>query len=566
MGLWPGATPFDLSGGAASPVLDEIVQGPAAALTAVALVAGPRARASGWAARAAVAVASRWRGGRSPVLLDLDLDRPALHMAAGVANEEGAADLIGFGLSLASVTQRAGDGFDVVPAGVYAPDPGAVLRSDAWTRVLLEVAAERRTLLAWVPAEADGMAAMVARAGAVIVLAAAEEAESVVQALPHPYAVLAVLTPDEERPVVAAAASEVLDAEEPGPVAAAAASELLEVADADAEPASPSAPEPGGRRLSDEEFEQIRLPTDRDSRDALIADLRDRQRAARMAPPPKRPAGLGPGTEDDPVHGDVLLPASGSEHAREMRVEAAGDDLSLEALDPGPPAPRRSRYRRPLGWTVTLLLLLSLLAGAWRYLSGRLGWGLPVEQATAPAAAPAPEAQPQPPAVREVELPWVVAIEAHTDLVRATNRVNALSGAARDLPFHVAPLERENRLFYHVMGGPVQDSARAVALRDTLLARRLKTAATPNDIRQAPLAFLIGDYGTRDVALQQIDELQRLDIPSYLLLADAADGYPLYRVYVGGYAAAGEAEVGRQLLRAAGVRDSLVTRTGSIVP
>jgi hypothetical protein len=168
--------------------------------------------------------------------------------------------------------------------------------------------------------------------------------------------------------------------------------------------------------------------------------------------------------------------------------------------------------------------------------------------------------------VHEVALPWVVAVEAHTDLARATNRINSLRTAAFELPFHIAPLEREGRIYYHVMGGPVQDSARAVALRDTLLAMQLKTTALPTDIRFAPLAFLIGDYGTRDVAQQQIEELRQLDVPAYLLLADADDGYPLYRVYVGGYAAAGEAEIGRQLLRAVGIRDSLVTRTGSIVP
>jgi hypothetical protein len=556
LGLWPGATPFDLSDGVASPALDEIVQGPAAALTAVALVAGPRARASGWAGRAAVAIAERWRGGRAPVLLDLDLDRPSLHATAGLANEEGVADLIGFGLSLAAVTQEA-SGFGLVAAGVYAPDPGAVLRSDAWTRVLLEAAAGRHTLLAWVPSLAEGMNAIVQRAGAVIVLAEHDEAEDVVQRLPHPFAVLAVLIPAPER-------------EEP-PVPAAAAADVI--ADAGPPPTGRDAAAfEAGSRLSDEEFEQIRLPTDRESRESLIADLRERQRAARMAPPPASHAGGvgGPpaaSTDSGPAH-EVLMPAATSEAGREMRLETAADDARLDAIDPGPPAPRRSRYRRPLAWTVVLVLMLSVLAGAWRYLAGRIGWAGTQDLTDPAASADGAVTPPQQaiPAVEEVALPWVVAIEAHTDLARAGNRITALRNAALELPFHIAPLERENTLYYHVMAGPVQDSGRALALRDTLLVRQLKTAATPNDVRYAPLAFLIGDYGTRAVAELQIEELQRLDIPSYLLLADADDGYPLYRVYVGGYAAAGEAEVGRMLLRAAGVRDSLVTRTGSIVP
>ncbi|HSJ05064.1 MAG TPA: hypothetical protein VK936_00090, partial [Longimicrobiales bacterium] len=103
MGLWPGTAPLELSDGAASPALDEIVHGPSAALTAVALVAGDSVRASGWAARAAVAIARQWRGPRRVVLMDLDLEQPSLHDIAGVANDEGAAELIDFGLSLAAV-------------------------------------------------------------------------------------------------------------------------------------------------------------------------------------------------------------------------------------------------------------------------------------------------------------------------------------------------------------------------------------------------------------------------------------------------------------------------------
>jgi hypothetical protein len=175
--------------------------------------------------------------------------------------------------------------------------------------------------------------------------------------------------------------------------------------------------------------------------------------------------------------------------------------------------------------------------------------------------APAP-AEPEP---GDTELPYSVALEAHTDLARAFGRLNTLA-QERPLSFFIAPLEREGTLYYHIMAGPVQDSAGAVALRDTLLARRLKTAETPTDVRHTPLAFHVGDYGTRDVAEQAMSELQRLDVPSYMLFADAADGYPLYRVYVGAFTSAAEADVTRQLLRAAGVQDSLVTRTGSISP
>jgi hypothetical protein len=690
LGLWPETAPLELSDGAASPALDEIVHGPSAALTAVALVAGDSVRGSGWAARAAVAIARQWRGPRRVVLMDLDLERPSLHDIAGVANDEGAAELIDFGLSLAAVRRSVGDGgFDIVTAGVYAPEPGALLRHDDWGRILLEAAAHRSTLLVFVPASADGVADVVDRAGAVLVLADDAEAAAIVQAMPRPFSVLAVLTPDvrdaeaapveetaaapppeeaaseaaEDEPlVVAAAAEEVLQASPDLPeplVLAAAADEVVEAAsqpDVDeaarealppvpadeaapewetlpavpadeaepepqpepewdtlppiaAEAEAPAAPEPtaaGGGRLTDEEFARIRLPTDRASRDALIVELRDRQRAARMAPPPPR-GGVAPvapvaaataGAAVDaavPQHSAgadetaALLGASGSEHAREMRVESAADDVGLETLDPGaavltparerrpappvvaaPAPPRKSRFRRSLVGTLLAVLALSLLAGTWRYLSGRLGWdlrpGTGADAGAAPAAPPPVDAPAQTTPALEVELPFAVAMEAYTDVVAAADRLDILRATERAVGFHVAPLEREGTLYYHVMAGPVRDSAAAVALRDTLLARRLKTATTPSDVRFAPLAFLIGDYASRFMAQEQMLELRRLDVPSYMMLADAEDGEPLYRVYVGGFATPAEAEVTRQLLRAAGVRDSLVTRTGIIAP
>jgi hypothetical protein len=615
--LWPGVVPFDWSEGAPSPVLDELVQGPAAALTAVALVAGGRARASGWAAHAAVALAERWHGSRRVVLVDFDLELPSLHDAAGIPNDEGTADVAEYGVSLSRVRRRV-DGYDMVTAGLYAPDPEAALRSETWGSVLAEIATQRATLLAFVPADAAGADAVVRRAGAVIVLAHPGEADSVVESLPSPYAVLAVLTPreaaaaaqpaiadghepahpaasrkdepagvaaswdeDADEPLmIAAAADEIVNAplveQASAPLTAQASAPLAEQGTAprgDQAGAPPGQP-PGTPRVSDSDFERIRLPTDRVGRDALIADLRERQRAARLAPPAEQLPPQAAATADAvtaEASRPVLVPAAESEHAREMRVETSADDMSLETLDPevvrdesrgwGPKRP--SRVRRPMIWTVSIVLVVSLLAGAWRYLAGRLGWG--DTGAAVPAAAIPEEPAADVPEVQDQELPYSVALEAHTDLARAFGRLQALD-TERGLSFYIAPLERDGTLYYHIMAGPVQDSAGAVELRDTLLARRIKTAATPTDVRHSPLAFLIGDYGTRDVAQQAMSELQRLDVPSYMIFADAADGYPLYRVFVGAFTSPAEADVTRQLLRAAGVQDSLVTRTGSTSP
>jgi len=534
LGFWPDAVPFDPHG-ADSPVLHRILGGPAAALTAVALVAGPAARAAGGAARAALAVARAWPGTRRIVLADLDLAAPSLHALLGASNDEGAVDMIDYGLSPGHVLQVVDDGrLDFLPAGAYAPDPAATLAAPGWSQVVGDVAARGATLLAYVPADAGGLDGLLRHVGAVLLLAEADEWQGVGERLSHPYAVIGVLTP--------AAEVETMEPEPRG--------------DPYVGPATSSG------RLTDEEFERIRLPRDAASRGSLIADLRDRQRAARMTPAPEPEPVAPPAPSSPATAAGMALPAGMGDAAVEMRLESAADDVPGDTLDPTPlvraPVKQRSRYRHPLAWTLGVVLLAALLAGAWRYLAARLAEQELVAppEATPAVLAPVPP-QPQP-------LPWVVAVEAHRDLATALGRVDALAAGAAPFAFHVAPLELDGTLFYHVMAGPVSDSTGALALRDSLIARGHKTGAAPSDVRHAPLAFLIGEYSSAASAAAQLDELRRLDVPGYRVDTEAADGAPLHRIYVGGFGAAAEADVIRQLLRAAGIRDSLVTRTGSI--
>jgi hypothetical protein len=588
LGLWPKALPFQTDEGAASPALGEIVEGPAAALTAVALVAGDAARASGWAVEAALAAARQWPRSRRAVLVDATGAEPSVAASVGLEEADGLADAAEYGLTLRAARRTVGS-IDVVTSGLYVPDEGALREPALWDRLLSEAAAERLTLLVLLPATGPGVAELVRRLGAVIGLAEPAEEDALVASLPSSYSVLAVLvpapagpsedvpaeetpaevTPAEETPAEEAPAEEAPAEEAPAEEAPAEEEPLVVAAAADE---VLNRPERG--RLADEAFERIRLPTDRESRDALIADLRQRQRAARMAPDLAATAPAADATvREEAAAPPVVVPAGESEHAREMRVEASADDVSLDTLDPGArdaavegwgPRPRRTGMRRGMVWTLLVVLAVSALAGAWRFLGGRLGYGV----ATDVPAAMDTTALPADAAVvptREMDLPYEVALEAHTDLATAFSRLDALGNEPR-LSFHIVPLARDGALFYHIMAGPAPDSASALALRDTLVLRRIKTAATPTDVRLSPLAFLVGDYGDRHNAAQTVGELRRLDVPSYTLLGDAADGYPMFRVYVGGFATPAEADVTRQLLRAAGVQDSLVTRTGIVIP
>src|SRR5690606_34876274 len=109
----------------------------------------------------------------------------------------------------------------------------------------------------------------------------------------------------------------------------------------------------------------------------------------------------------------VVMPAGSDETAVLMRVETAADDVDpdrLEAAAPVEPAtpaepaaepapaaePRRRRMASPLGWTVAVVLMASLLAGAWRWLANRTAAD-PVTQEAADETAQA-ASTPAPPA------------------------------------------------------------------------------------------------------------------------------------------------------------------------
>ncbi|HSJ13809.1 MAG TPA: SPOR domain-containing protein, partial [Longimicrobiales bacterium] len=306
----------------------------------------------------------------------------------------------------------------------------------------------------------------------------------------------------------------------------------------------------------------VELPRDGEARHALIADLRARQRAALQAPPdPFAVASKAMGREGV-GSGDPAGPLSA-----EAAAEFAAEDLLApvpQARHPEEPptAPRPAVRQHSISWTLLVLLLLSLLAGAWHLWSW---WGDAQQAGAAAATQPAVRPAPPPPAVPDTLdafLPYLVAIEAHQDLRTAERRILALRSALPGTGFLIVPLVREGTLYYHVSAGPAADTASAGALMDTLIARRIKTGGTRADVRSAPLALLIAEYGARDSAESRVAELRRLDIPAYVLPLGPEPAR--WRIYAGGYNGPAEADVMRQLLRSAGVTDSLVPRTGRI--
>ena len=515
-GSWPKATPFDPVTGAEAEVLSLLFGGPDAELAGVLLLAAPGSRRDAWAARVAVALARAWseRSG-TVVLADACLESPEIHGLLAEQNGEGVADVFQFGASARRVRRTIeGERFEFIPAGVYVPDPPGVLRHGAWSRLLEDTLAAGRHLMVLAPATAEGVDVLANRIGAVVLLAGSEED-------------LATEAPDADLRAVLAAPTLVSRAVvTPG--------EGTERAEADA--LTPRRP--------DAEFQRLRLPQG-EAREAHIAEARLRQRSEV----------LGRKRDDDAPPAVRVPPPPLTER---MPQRTAEDELDEPGFVGAEAAGRR--YPAPVVWTVVLIALLSLLAGAWHFI-GRAWW---TARAVTPAvSAPVDSVIPTPEPPGPVgPMPVAIALEAHTDLPTALERVRALDVLEPDLAFLISPTLVDGVLYYRVMAGPVADSAVADSILDRLVASGTRGARMGSEIQNLPLAFLIGEFDTLAAASARRDELEQLDLPGYVVRLAYPDG-ERYRLYAGAYAGPADADVMRELLRSAGVPDSLVTRVGS---
>jgi hypothetical protein len=330
------------------------------------------------------------------------------------------------------------------------------------------------------------------------------------------------------------------------------------------------------RESADAAFERIRLPTEARAREALIADLRYRQRAARMAPPSdayRRPSLAD--AEARTARGGADAGGGGPEGPES--AAGAGTPAVPEAplitpvLMGEPPLPmrrlaaQRRRNWRILWWTLAVVALLGVLAAGWYILGQRReARREPVEAATAgalepPATLPQPAREPAAVPAADTVLAYVVSLGEHVRLPTAEQRVTQLRASLGGTRFFVSPVVRDGALYYEVLTGPAADSATAFAMRDSVVA---KGGAQPGQavVRLAPYAFLLGEYAAANLAEARVANLRRLEIPSYLV--PAAGPPARVRVYAGGYTGPVDAEVMRQILQSVGEPDVLVPRKG----
>ncbi|HEY0671879.1 MAG TPA: SPOR domain-containing protein [Longimicrobiales bacterium] len=529
---WPDAVSLDPDE-RASPAIDELLR--SLSSTPVLLLAvGPLAQRGGWAANATLALAdSLAASGERVVVADLSLDRPELHERLGVDNTEGLTDVFLFGASLEHVTlMLPSNSFELVPAAAFTPDTEEILTHRRWSVVFEELAASKTRLLLYLPTSIEGTGAFSDRVGHTVVLASRSEAEAVKAALSSDAEVLAFFAPPmSEEP------------EPPAPPVKAVRAE--------------KAAETSGR-MADSDFEKIRVPKD-SAREALIADLRSRQRAALMAPAPKvQPL-------SDEV--DVAAVRAAPQPSRPIAAFPPATPGISEPTFTSTKRVKPTKKRRLLPLLLVLLFASSLAAG-WHYF-GRDYWQARRTSAgqrpltpTTPAANAAPA--PEPPLPEGRPLPYSVAIAGYQLLDQAQERVEQLRNQAAGMRFYIAPTVVQGSLFYRVLAGPLPDSSAAVAVRDTLLARRIRTFTTSSDLVEAPYAFLIGSFDRRQDAETAASQTLPNGIPTYIVPVRVPGSANQYRVYVGTYTGPGDAAFMRTILRGASLPDTLVERTGSI--
>ena len=571
LGLWPEAVPFDPDDGAGSRELDAFLEGvsfPRAAL----VVAGRGTDASEWAARAAIGLARALEAsGHNVLLADLGFEAPSLHGLLSESTVEGLADAILFGSSLERVTVLpAGQTFEFVPAGAFTPDPAALRADPAWGRMLAEMASRNTLFLGYTPFDAPGLDRLVERIPSVVILAETEEASRTAAWLPEEIRIEALIRParplaeppvEEAEPAgvdlgTAAVPEAVLTGAVPEETAGAATRTASGIP-VEAETASIAAgesAEPGsmpggvavpeaGARTADADFDRIRLPKD-EAREALIADLRARQRATLAR------AGAAPDAG-----------AAGSWAAADAGVTpgALGDltepsyDLKREVGSTGP-ARHPRRWRR---WLIGALLVAAGTVLAWYFgFRGEAGGG---GDPDAPIAATRAE---EPPVPAGAPVVWSVAVEAHDRLATAVRSVDSLGTADSTMTFYISPAVVSGDLWYRVLAGPFEDSIAAGAAMERLVAEGLKRGGGVWDVRQTPLAFELGRFPLKADATSRMNELGSMGIPAYVVEVPYSRGGPWYHLYGGAYSSAPEATRMRVLLRDAGLPDSLVTRTG----
>jgi len=462
----------------------------------VALVAGAKAMAGGWAGEVTLGLAASWgasTGGRV-VAADAAFHAPCLHRAADVPLDEGLSDMLLWGGSLqrvARATERVGF---VVTAGTPIADGAAALESPRWGEVCEGFRQAGVTLVVLVSASEGGTAAVVEEASDVVLLVAPEEASSSLLAAGHA----------KVRATVGLATA--------GPAPAFPAAEHV--------PPGPDTPEPVVARAE----------PPREKAGAFEAALRD-------------------AIEADAPEGRALEGADDLPYRVSEGPRAAPE---VPETTPPPIEPARGRGRIVTLTALLVVLVLAVLVAALLGIVEIPGITKSAEPAVREGTAvlvPAADAPRQ---------AFSVDVGTFDDAGAAAARVARLASAVPGVMFFSEPITQAGLLRHRVLAGPATDAAGAGALAGRLSAALGDDLQEARPV-PTPRAFKLGEMRERAAAARRVEVLSGLDIPAYLLEVDYDDGTTRYRVYAGAYEQESECVGLARLLQERGLSASALT-------
>lgn len=160
---------------------------------------------------------------------------------------------------------------------------------------------------------------------------------------------------------------------------------------------------------------------------------------------------------------------------------------------------------------------------------------------------------------------YALALGSFSDLSLAMEQVQNWSRVAEDVQFVLAPVEVQGQAWYRLLAGPAIDSTGAAELGLSLSALASGVDSSAWLVREAGLAFLLGETRGRPAADQRVLVLQSLGIPAHILRVPYSDGTEVFRVYAGAYASESEAGFLEQMLRDQDITNAPLTeRLGTL--
>lgn len=488
----------------------ERLPGPVAGETAMAgpvLLLFDRDADRDWVADAAVALATGWHAaGRRTVLADLCLEDPFLNERIGLPNQEGVVDIFLYGASLArSARVVPGRGFHLISAGTYTPDPGEVLRSPRWDKIVAGFRDANAAMLLFAPLDAPELGALGRFAGESILLGSPAAGDAAAAALPG-LAVRAWLAPPR------------------------------------GDGAAPAAPPRAAQAPT--------APADRFPDPEPVMPWHAPAGSIPVPPPTHLPA--------DPAY---ALPA---ENAAPREVPAPDPDWQAQ-----PAAEKKRAVSPLLLVLLLIALLLAaavLLAPRLGLALPFLGGAEPEAAAPAPRAAVPARPVSGPAQPLGAALPYSVFVGNYQRPEDAEKQADAVGRRFPEAQMFVFPEARDGVTYWRVMAGMVSDTSEVLALRDRLLAAKVmaedEVGGRYDLIQSRPLTYDIGDFASAPQARERVAELSRKGIPAYVSPVPFSDGTERWKVYAGAYRDTVAAQAMGTMLRQARIPARVVQRTG----